>query len=183
MSFLKKFSTSDILHISVFSALGMATKPIITPIIHIFSSLIMIPGGSLAGGFYMMWMVLAATVVKKPFSATLVGFTQAVAALILGYFGNHGAVNLISYTLPGLILDFVFLFTKGKTLTSQSILCVSANISGTIIVSLLVMKLALIPMIMAILASVISGIGGGIVSYMIYKKLIKYQIIKEKDKK
>ena len=177
MFLMKKFSTLDILHISVFSALGMASKPIITPIIHIFSSLIMIPGGSLAGGLYMMWMVLAAAVVRKSFSATLVGFTQAVAALILGNFGNHGAVNLISYTLPGLVVDVVFLFTKGRTVTSQSILCVSANICGTLIVSSLVMKLAFIPLLMAIIASIISGIMGGLVSFMIYKKLIKYQII------
>ncbi len=48
------------------SALGLAAKPIITPLIHLISAPLMVPGGSLAGGLYMMWIALAIAIVNKP---------------------------------------------------------------------------------------------------------------------
>ena len=178
MKFFSKFSSQELLYIAVLAALGLAIKPIITPLVHIISVPLMVPGGSLSGGFYMMWLVLASILVKHHGAAFTVGFVQAIVVLSLGYFGNHGVVSLISYSLPGLAVEIVALIIKKRqTATFSIIACVIANLSGAIVVTILVMRLALVPLIISLVAASISGIIGGILSYSILKKLKTYGVI------
>jgi len=178
MKFLEKYSSQDLLYIAILSALGFAIKPIVTPLVHIISAPLMIPGGSLAGGFYMMWLALAVVMVNKPGAAFLVGLVQAIVMISLGYFGNHGAVSLISYTLPGVAAEIAaFMFRKKDSLAAQTSICTAANIIGALIVTILIMRLALIPLLISIIAAAISGISGGIISFFLIKKLKKYRLI------
>ncbi|MBT3755280.1 MAG: hypothetical protein HOK80_04530 [Candidatus Cloacimonetes bacterium] len=178
MNWLRKYSSQDLLYIAIMSALGLAAKPIITPLIHLISAPLMIPGGSLAGGLYMMWIALAIAIVNKPGAGLLVGITQAIVMLSMGYFGNHGAVSLVSYTLPGFIAEIVSLLFKNKNTLIFHVLCVtSANLTGAVIVTIIVMRLAAIPFIISLIAAAISGIVGGIISYSMLKKLNKYNIV------
>lgn len=183
MRLFSKFSSQELLYIAVLAALGLAIKPIITPLVHIISVPLMVPGGSLAGGFYMMWLVLAAVLVKHRGAAFTVGFVQAIVILSLGYFGNHGAVSLISYSLPGFVVEIVALIIKKRqTISFNIIACVVANLSGAIVVTILVMRLALIPLIISMIAAAISGIIGGMLSYSILNKLKKYSVINLEEK-
>lgn len=178
MKWMSRYTSQDLLYIAILSALGLAVKPIVTPLIHIISAPLMIPGGSLAGGLYMMWLVLAVAIVKKPGAGFLTALTQALVMISVGYFGNHGAVTLISYTLPGIVIDLTIIFFKRKnTIHSFVWMCTLANISGSIIVILVVMRLALIPLIISLFAASISGIIGGMLSFSIYKKLKFHKII------
>ncbi len=178
MNWLRKYSSQDLLYIAITSALGLAAKPIITPLIHLISAPLMIPGGSLAGGLYMMWIALAIAIVNKPGAGLLVGITQAIVMLSMGYFGNHGAVSLISYTLPGLMAEIVSLFFRNTRSITFHVLCVTfANLTGAVIVTILVMQLATIPFVISLIAAAISGIVGGIISYSMFKKLKKYKIV------
>jgi len=177
VSWLKKYSSQDLLYIAIFSSLGLAAKPIITPLIHVISAPLMVPGGSLAGGLYMMWIALAVAIVNKPGTAILVGITQAIVMLSMGFFGNHGAVSLISYTFPGLSAELTSIFFRDKSKLSFHILSVTnANITGAIVVTILVMRLSLIPFLISLLAAAISGIIGGILSKTIHSKLLKYRV-------
>ena len=178
MKFLEKYSSQDLLYIAILSALGFAIKPIVNPLVHIISAPLMIPGGSLAGGFYMMWLALAVVMVKKPGAAFLVGLVQAIVMISLGYFGNHGAVSLISYTLPGVAAEIAaVMFRKKDSIAAQTSICAAANITGALIVTILIMRLALIPLLISIVAAAISGITGGIISFYLIKKLKKYRLI------
>ncbi len=178
MIWLRKYSSQDLLYIAIMSALGLATKPIVTPLIHLISAPLMIPGGSLAGGLYMMWIALAIAIVNKPGAGFLVGLTQAIVMLSMGYFGNHGAVSLISYTIPGLIAEIISLFFRNKnTIYFHVIIVTAANLTGAVIVTIIVMRLATIPFIISLIAAAISGIAGGIISYSIFNKLTKFRII------
>ena len=178
MNWLRRYSSQDLLYIAIMSALGLAAKPIVTPLIHLISAPLMVPGGSLAGGLYMMWIALAIAIVNKPGAGLLVGITQAIVMLSMGYFGNHGAVSLISYTMPGLMAEIVSLFFKNKgILPAQVLIVTAANVTGAVIVTIIVMRLATIPFIISLIAAVISGIVGGIISYSIFKKLKNFRII------
>ncbi|MCF7858128.1 MAG: ECF transporter S component [Candidatus Cloacimonetes bacterium] len=178
MSFLRKFSSQDLLYLAILSAVGLAVKPIITPLIHLVSAPLMIPGGSLAGGLYMMWIALAISIVNKPGAGTLVGLTQGIVMISMGFFGSHGAVSIISYTLPGLTADIISIFFKNKsTLYFHVILVITANITGAVIVTLVIMRLAAIPFLISIIAAIISGIVGGIISYNIFNKIKSYNLI------
>jgi ABC-type thiamin/hydroxymethylpyrimidine transport system permease subunit len=181
--FFKRFSTYDLLLISLLSSVGLAIKPIATPLVHLVSVPLMIPGGSLAGGFYMMWLALAAALIPKFGSAFLVGLVQAIVVLILGISGSHGIVSLISYTLPGLLVDFVALLLFRRThLWSQILLVCVANITGTVIVTVIIMRLALLPMLISMSASLISGIIGGVLAYWLIQKLAQYHLLPKEGK-
>jgi ABC-type thiamin/hydroxymethylpyrimidine transport system permease subunit len=86
----------------------------------------MIPGGSLAGGFYMMWMVLAMVIVQKPGTAILFGIVQALSVFVLGWFGSHGAFTLVTYTLPGVVAEGLAFLRRQMTMVSQ-MLCGGAT--------------------------------------------------------
>jgi energy-coupling factor transport system substrate-specific component len=179
VKFFENFSSQQLLYIAILAALGLATKPIITPLVHLISTPLMVPGGSLAGGFYMMWLVLAAALVKKPGAAFLVGFVQSIAVLSLGYFGNHGFVSVISYSLPGMAVEVIAFFWKDKTdLFFHIISCILSNITGAVVVTIIIMRLAFIPLMISLIAAGISGILGGIISYKILKKLIEYDLVR-----
>ncbi len=175
---LKKFSTQDLLYMAIFAALGLAIKPLVTPLIHLFSAPLLIPGGSLAGGFYMMWLALVVAIVNKTGTGTLFGVIQAIVVIALGYFGNHGAVSLLSYTLPGIVADGIAIFLRPKnSLFAQVLICTLANLCGVLVVTILVMRLAFIPLLIALVAAAISGIAGGVVSRLLFVKLKQYRII------
>jgi len=158
---LAKFTSRDLLYIAVMSALGLAIKPVVTPLVHLISAPLMIPGGSLAGGLYLLWMVLLICLVRKSGAALLMGIAQALVMVGLGYFGSHGALSLISYTSP----------------VTHVILCVSANMTGAMVVAWLLMRITLLATLLSLTAAAISGIIGGILSYKIYLELKEYRLI------
>jgi energy-coupling factor transport system substrate-specific component len=172
MKFLKKFSTQDLLYIAIFSALGLAIKPLITPIAQMLSRMLMITGGSLFGGLYMMWIVLAIATVRKPWTGTLVGLIQGFVMLALGYVGTHGALSILTFTLPGIAADIAAFFPHNFSKPLSHItLCISANLAGTLLVSILIWQLPFIPILISLGLSFLSAIGGGLLSYVIFKRL------------
>jgi energy-coupling factor transport system substrate-specific component len=178
MKFLARYSSQDLLYIAILSAMGFAIKPVVTPLVHLISAPLMLPGGSLAGGFYMMWLALAIVIVNKPGAALMVGVVQAIVMISLGYFGSHGAVSLISYTLPGLAAELTsLLFQRKDSVEAQATICAIANITGALVVTLLIMRLALIPLLISLLAAAVSGIMGGIIAFFLIKKLKRYRLI------
>jgi len=118
----KGFLIFDLIIISMMAALGIATKPLITPLVHIITGSLFIPGGAVAGGFYMIWLILGASIVKKKWTATVIAFLQAILAIIMGTAGNFGVLSLILYILPGMVVDIVFFLSKTNNYTLINIL-------------------------------------------------------------
>ncbi len=180
--FFRRFSTHDLLLISLFSALGLAIKPIVTPLVHLISMPLMIPGGSLAGGFYMMWLAMAVALIPKFGTGFLVGIVQALSILVLGITGSHGIVSIISYSLPGLLIDICALMIKHRAcLWAQILFVIIANVTGTIMVTLLIMRLSIIPAMIALTSAAISGCLGGLLSFWLIKKMIAYHLVTIED--
>ncbi|MDD4155991.1 MAG: ECF transporter S component [Candidatus Cloacimonetes bacterium] len=177
MSFIKKFTLYDLILIAGLSAIGLAIKPIINPIIHILSSSLRIPGGSLSGGLYMMWMVLAKIIIDKPGSALLFGIAQGLTVMLLGFFGSHGVFSLISYALPGVVIELLALFFKGHSLSVMAVYCVAANMTGSLIVAVIIMQLPFIPLMISLSSAFLSGLLGAWLSEIIMQKIKKYHIL------
>ena len=87
------------------ACLGIAAKPIIVPLVRIITGPLYIPGGVIAGGFYMMWLVLGAGLIRKFGAGTLIAAVQAVMVMALGIHGTHGLMSLSTYLLPGIAVD------------------------------------------------------------------------------
>jgi energy-coupling factor transport system substrate-specific component len=166
----KKFTLYELILIAALSAIGLAIKPIINPMIHIITSSLRIPGGSLSGGFLMMWMALARVMVNKPGSALLFGLTQGITVMLIGFFGSHGVFSLVSYSLPGLVLEIFALFFKGQSLFVLCLYCIVANITGSLIVAVVVMQVPFLLLMITIASSFLSGMMGGYFAEIVLKK-------------
>lgn len=179
MSILKRFSARDLIIITAIAAVGIAVKPIVGPISKFISTPLGIPGGSLAGGFYMMWLVLAITIVNKKFTGSVFGILQAALVLLVGMAGKQGAFSLISYTLPGIIADLLFhLIKRRKRLFTHITLSMAANITGSLATALFFFHLPAVMVVANFALAAASGIMGGYLSYGTFQTLIKARIIK-----
>lgn len=175
MWILQKFRVYDLMVIALMAALGIASKPLIVPLTHMITGPLFIPGGAIAGGFYMFWLVLAAGLVGRRGTATLVGVTQALIVIISGAFGSHGLVSIVTYTLPGLVIDLVFLLFRRRwtTLYDFFFAGVLANLAGTYMSNLVFFKLPLLPLVMSLAGAMFSGGLGGVIAYQIYSRINK----------
>jgi hypothetical protein len=178
---LSRFRTVDLLYLAAFAALGLAVKPLVTPLAHLVSTPLMIPGGSLAGGFYMMWLGMAVAVVRIPGAALLVGLVQAVV-MLSGFFGSHGVASILSYGLPGLAVEILArFFRRREGLLPQTLFCVGANLTGTIVVAVVVMRLAMIPALIALTAAAFSGLLGGGLAHQLLRRLRVLNLLEEPE--
>lgn len=166
---LDTFSVSEIVLIALIASLGIAVKPVVVPIAHVISGPLFIPGGSIAGGFYMLFLVIGPGLINKRWTATLIALTQAFIIMGVGIFGSHGAVSLLTYTLPGILVDvFLILFKKSSTeMGTCFMLGMVANMTGTFLSNLVFFKLPVIPLALSISAAALSGGLGGIIAYRI----------------
>lgn len=176
--FLSKFSVFDLVIIAVVSALGIATKPIIVPLVHIITGPLFIPGGAIAGGFYMMWIVLGAGFVKKLGTGTLIGIVQSILVIATGIMGTHGIMSLISYTLPGIVVDIVFFFSREKKYNILHYVfgCMAANVTGTLITNILFFRLPGATVVLILSSAALSGAIGGIIVSSINRVLERVRI-------
>jgi len=181
---LKKFSMFDLVVISLTAALGIAIKPIIVPLVHIVTGPLYIPGGAAAGGFYMLWIVLGIGITGKAGTGTLIGLVQALLVIITGVYGTHGAVSIITYTLPGLLVDIGAKLLGANFLSFAGFFTLGllANVSGTFLSSAVFFRLPLIPMLLSLSVASLSGGLGGLIAYKIIKELYKTGIINPIDR-
>ena len=176
--FFDKFAAFDFVLISMMAAIGIAIKPIIVPLVHIVTGPLFIPGGAVAGGFYMMWLVLGCELVGKRGTATLIGAVQAIIVLSTGVFGTHGVLSLLTYTLPGIMIDLVFLLLpKNDTVRIRMFFAgIAANVCGTLLSNMIFFRLPLIPLMLGLSAAALSGGLGGWLAYLISTRVKKLGI-------
>lgn len=177
-SFLAKFSAYDLTVIAMMAALGVAVKPVVTALVHIITGPLFIPGGSLAGGFYMMWIVLGAALVDKRGAASLIGLVQALIVITVGVYGTHGAVSLLTYTLPGVTVDLLlWLARQGpKQKTAMFMGGIGANLCGVFLSNLVFFRLPFIPFLFALSAGALSGALGGLLAWLLAQRFAKLNI-------
>lgn len=176
--FLKKFNAFDLVVIAMMAALGVAVKPIVVALAHLITGPLFIPGGALAGGFYMMWLVLGAGFVKKPGTATLIGLVQSIVVIATGFYGTHGIVSLLTYTLPGLTVD-VLLWISRQEHDEKMVMFISgigANLCGVVLSNLVFFRLPLVPLLLSISAGALSGALGGLLAWLVLVRLRKLNL-------
>lgn len=170
---LDRFSTPDLVLIALVAGLGIATKPVIAPLTHMITGPLFIPGGALAGGLYMMWLILAGSLVGKRGSATLAALIQGIIVIVSGAYGSHGVASILTYTLPGLSVDLLWLLLRGRGQKSYECFFagIAANISGTFLSNLLFFRLPLAPLLFMFSVAALSGGIGGLMAWQIRLRL------------
>jgi len=176
--FLKNFSAFDLVVLAMMAALGVAVKPLVVSLAHMVTGPLLIPGGSLAGGFYMMWLILGAAIVDKRGAATLIGLVQAILVLAVGVYGTHGIVSLLTYTLPGLGVDLLYFAFRLKAGNKSAMFTggILANVCGVLLTNLVFFRLPLIPFLLSLSAGALSGGVGGLLAFLVSSRLKKLRL-------
>ena len=176
--FFTRFTLFDLVIIAIVAALGIAMKPVIVPLIHIITGPLFIPGGAIAGGFYMMWIVVGAGLVGKRGTATLIALVQAIIVIAVGVMGTHGIMSLITYIAPGIAVELLLLATRqrGDNIFACFFAGMAANMAGTVLTNFIFFKLPLIPLMLTLAGGALSGGLGGILAYLIIKNFRKSNI-------
>ncbi|WDV45631.1 ECF transporter S component [Clostridiaceae bacterium M8S5] len=182
--YLDMFSMFDLVIIAMMAALGIASKTVIVPLVHIVTSSLYIPGGVIAGGFYMLWIVMSAGIIKKRFAGTLTAFVQAIMVIALGTLGTHGILSIVTYSLPGVAIDVVLLFSKNRkySVVHFFVAGAAANLTGTFLSNLVFFRLPWIPLVLSISSGSLSGGLGGIIAYNIVKGFGRFNINHKQSK-
>ena len=169
---LRRFSTFDLIVISLMACLGIVTKPIIVPIAYMITGPFFIPGGVVAGGFYMLWIVLGAGLVGKFGAATMIATVQAIVVMALGFLGTHGFMTIFTYILPGISVDLVFGLSKHRGCCLGCCFAggIAANLSGTFLVNLVFFRLPFVPLVLSLATAALSGGLGGIIANSVGKE-------------
>jgi len=179
-SLLAGFTILDLVVITVLSALGVAISGVVGTLVRLVTGPLMIPGGSVAGGIYMLFLVMAVVLTGKKSAAILVGLLQSVMVLIMPWAGNHGIATLLTYTAPGVAIFLLLLVMRHKGCCKLCCFfaCMVANLTGVVLVSGVVMQLPLVPMLLGLTVGALSGGLGGLLTWSLAKQLKKLEVIK-----
>jgi hypothetical protein len=171
---LNKISTLEAVFIALMAACGLALKPIIGPLFKLIGSAFLIPSGSMAGAIYMIWPMLALLIVRQFGTATIVGLIQGIVVLVTGIYGSHGVLSLITYTIPGLTIDVLYLLIhRSQNQWLMFLPTAMGNVSGSLIVGVVFMHLPRIPLVVGLFFAFFFGAMGGLLSVILHTWLIK----------
>lgn len=176
--FFKKFTVFDLIIMAIVAALGIAIKPVIVPLVHIITGPLFIPGGTIAGGVYMMWIVIGAGLVGKRGAATIIALVQAIIVIAAGVVGTHGIVSMLTYLAPGVAVELLLWATrqKGDNIFICFFAGMVANSVGIVLSNFVFFKLPLVPLVLTIAGGALSGGLGGLLAYIIIKGFKKINI-------
>jgi len=168
-----KFKLADIIIIAMTASMGIAVKSIIGPLAQIITGPLFIPGGVMAGGFYMLFLVLGEGIVAKRWTALLIALLQAVLVTVTGSVGSHGAASLLTYTLPGIAVELVFIISRHRGCCAPCCFAagMAANVAGSLAVNIALFNLPAVPMLLSLCVAALSGGLGGLVANSLAKKI------------
>jgi energy-coupling factor transport system substrate-specific component len=107
------FSTRDLMMMAAMAAVGGVAGTYINFIGDFFQSFLGFAGTTQwAAGLHVIWIMLAAAIVRKPGAATVTGILKGFVEFLSG--NTHGLLVLIVNIFAGLIVDLVLLPKKDK---------------------------------------------------------------------
>ena len=108
------FNTHDLLMMAAFAAVGGIASSYINMLGDFFQSLLGFAGTTQwAAGLHILWLMMAAVIIRKPGAASLAGVLKGGVEFFSG--NTHGLLVLIINIAAGLIIDLVFLLNNKKS--------------------------------------------------------------------
>ncbi len=181
-----KFTSRELILLAVFAALGILSKPLLAPLLNLLTDFVRIPGGSSVAGFSLLFLVAGKQFVPKPASATMMALVQGIVALCLGISGVGVPLILLSYLLPGVVIDLLMSSTLTHLLPRRALAQLAGALgvlAGALLNNLLFFRLAFLPMLLFYLLGVISGAVGGTLADVLYMRLSAVAEVGSKDGK
>lgn len=169
-----KKNKEDLRHLTFLAiciALSLVTKRVISPITNILTDFLRIPGGGAAAAFSLMFLLVGTYSFRWRWAAAYAGFAQGVIALCLGMSSYQGLFALLTYTVPGVVIDLFRMLYPSKGSDFFCLACAAANTAGALLTNLLVFRLRGITFVLWMLVSCIFGLLGGMIGSELFKRM------------
>lgn len=180
------FTLRQLILIALFVSVSMISKRYISPVTNLLTDIIRVPGGSLATGFSIMFLVVGKRMISNKTTATLMAVSQGLFAIAMGSMMN--ILTLVAYVFPGILIDIIYnhkhkwvRFITDRTLAQVA--CALGVVCGAAINNFLVFQLPLIAMILFYMLGILSGIVGGTLADLVYNRINKGYLKLEQHEK
>lgn len=167
------------------TGMSIAFKIIAGILVRMITGPLGIPGGALAGGFYMLWMPLAIAITGHRGAAFVLAGVQTIVMVTTGAPGSHGVWTIVTYMAPAILTEAVFAYRpkKGYNALHYVFATILANMAGTFGSNLLFFRMSLYPLLFTLLAAAVSGALGGIVAWLAFKGIAKTGLLEKTKRK
>ena len=169
----QKIPLSHLTFLAICVALSLVTKRLISPITNILTDFLRIPGGGAATAFSLMFLVIGTSKLQWRGATTAAGFVQSLIALSLGMSAYQGAYAILTYTLPGVVIDLFRWLYPRRDKFYFSLSCAAANTAGAFLTNLLVFRLEGIAFLLWMLIACVIGLFGGFLGALFFHRLEK----------
>lgn len=169
----QKVPTGQLCFLAICVALSMGVKRVISPVTNLLTDFIRIPGGGAATAFSLMFLMIATGGMRWPLAATAAGFVQSLLALSIGQGSYQGAFAVLTYTLPGVVIDLFRKYYPRRDKAYFSLSCGAANTAGALLTNLLVFRLEGIPFLLWMLVACSMGTLCGLLGEVLYRRLLR----------
>lgn len=154
--------------------LGLFSKRLVSPLTNIITDALHVPGG-IATSFSLMFLVIAAAIVRWPFCGTVMGAVQSVLALSFGMVGSMGLLSPVGYIAPGIVIDALMaagdkvpLPLEDRMMLTNSAAAATACLSA----NLIVFRLQGVVLALYVCIALCSGAGCGLLGARIVRRLM-----------
>lgn len=152
-------------------ALSLVTKRIVSPVTNILTDFIRIPGGGAATAFSIMFLLVGCSAMSWRWAGSYAGFVQSLIALSLGMSSYQGLFALLTYTVPGIVIDLFRMLYPKKDNSYFALACAAANTAGALLSNLLVFKLQELAFLLWMLVACSFGLGGGMLGSALFSRI------------
>lgn len=182
---MRKLTLEQLIFAAICCDLGLFAKKIIGPAANIVTESLHIPGG-IATSFSLMFLVVAAAVLRCFGCATVMAVVQSILAFTFGMTGSMGALAPIGYILPGIVID-VCLFLSRKINNEPSSGIMSASIASSVcaalVANLIVFRLTGMILAVYVLVSATSGAICSLMASVLIRRLAALDLYKTQKEK
>ena len=169
-----RFTLKELIVMAMLAVMGMVLKPFLSPLFNVLTDFIRIPGGSAVAGISELFLVAAAALIGKKGTALLTGLLQGLISLTTGISAAAGILVLVTYSLPGLAVDLVMLWSVFDRIPKKSRMMLAGGagvLTGAAATNILYFRLPVIPFILFYAVGILSGAAGGWLACMILQRL------------
>lgn len=154
-------------------ALSLVTKRVISPVTNLLTDFLRIPGGGAATAFSLMFLVIGTSGLRWKCAGTAAGFVQSLIAMGLGMSAYQGAFAILTYTLPGVVIDLFRGFYPRRDRTYFTLSCAAANTAGALLTNLLIFQLEGVAFLLWMLIACMVGMLGGLLGDLIFRRILR----------
>lgn len=171
---MKTFPLRTLIFLALCCDLGLFSKRLIAPAANLITDLLHIPGG-IGTSLSLMFLVIAAVTVERFGCAAVMGAVQSGLALAFGMVGSMGALSVIGYIVPGIIIDLLLAATRKSPLSRRDRMVLANTVAApcaALTANLIVFHLQGIVLLLYLCVAAASGAIFGLAGAELARRLI-----------